>query len=90
MQFAEVHLAIDKWVEEFPDVFDDGNQKLTKTESMEVTIDTEDHPPIYQRPYRLPLAKRNLVEREVQKMLDDEIIEPSSSPWSSPITQVPK
>ncbi len=47
-------------------------------------------PPISQRAYRTPLAKRVVVEREVQRMLRHDIIQPSTSPWSSPITLVTK
>lgn len=53
-------------------------------------INTGDSPPIYQRPYRTPLAKRKIVEEQVEEMLQLGVIEPSSSPWASPITLVPK
>ena len=41
-------------------------------------------PPIKQRPYRVPLKKRAAMERVINQMLQQGIIEPSSSPWSSP------
>ena len=47
-------------------------------------------PPIKQRPYRQPLVKRKIVEEEIQKLLEADVIQPSSSPWASPITLVPK
>jgi len=47
-------------------------------------------PPIKQRPYRLPLAKRKYVQEQVQEMLQAGIIEHSASAWSSPITLQPK
>ena len=46
--------------------------------------------PIYQRPYRTPLHKRELIETEVADMLRQDIIQPSNSPWASPVTLVPK
>ena len=46
--------------------------------------------PIYQRPYRTPLAKKLAIDEEIDKMLAMGIIRPSSSPWASPITLVPK
>ena len=46
--------------------------------------------PIAQRPYRAPLTKWHIIEREVEGMLADGIIRPSSSPWSSPVIVIPK
>ena len=41
--------------------------------------------PIKQRPYRQPPMKREETRRQIEKMLEADIIEPSASPWSSPI-----
>ncbi|KAL1251468.1 hypothetical protein QQF64_019264 [Cirrhinus molitorella] len=41
-------------------------------------------------PYRVPEARRTAIESEIQDMLKLEVIEPSRSPWSSPIVMVPK
>ena len=46
--------------------------------------------PIKQPPYRLPLAKRREAEKEIQMMADRDLIEPSTSPFSSPAIIVPK
>ncbi|KAL0149631.1 hypothetical protein M9458_055158 [Cirrhinus mrigala] len=45
---------------------------------------------VRQRPYRVPEARRQAIEEEVQQMLKLGVIEPSRSPWSSPIVMVPK
>ncbi len=45
---------------------------------------------VKQRPYRIPEARRQAIEDEVQQMLKLVVIEPSCSPWSSPIVLVPK
>lgn len=46
--------------------------------------------PIKQRYYPVSPAKQKLIDAELEKMLAEDIIEPSSSPWSSPILLVPK
>ena len=46
--------------------------------------------PVHQPPYRLPYAYRGRVKNELQEMLAAEIIEPSSSDWSSPMVVVHK
>ncbi len=45
---------------------------------------------VKQRPYRIPEARRQAIEDEVQQMLKLGVIEPSCSPWSSPFVLVPK
>ena len=39
---------------------------------------------------RYPLAQRDIMEGELQKMLDNDIIEPSSSPWAANVVLVRK
>ncbi len=43
-----------------------------------------------QQAYQIPEARRLAIEEEVKKMLELGIIEPSCSPWTSPIVMVPK
>ena len=58
----------------------------------EVMHDVEigDSMPIKQAPYRLHPQKKAKVNKEVEFMLKNGIIEPSKSNWSSPIVLVPK
>ena len=53
-------------------------------------IDTGDAEPIRQAPYPLPYQYKQWVENEIHEMLENGIIEPSHSPWSSPIVIAPK
>ena len=48
-------------------------------------IPTGDAPPIAQRPYPIPYKYRDAVIDELQKLLESGLIEPSISPWASPI-----
>ena len=56
----------------------------------EHTINTGDHPPIHSRPYRVPYAHKEEVKRQIQELVVDNIIEPTNSPWASPILLVKK
>ena len=51
-------------------------------------IDVGQNRPISQMPYRVSPKERNIIESEVQRMLDENIIEPSQSPWASPVVLV--
>ena len=46
--------------------------------------------PINIRPYRYPLKQKDIIEKLVQKMLDSGIIQPSCSPFASPVVLVSK
>ena len=49
-----------------------------------------DSVPIKQAARQIPFALRKMVEDMVQNMLDQDVIKPSSSPWSSPVVLVEK
>ncbi|OUM56415.1 hypothetical protein PIROE2DRAFT_31124, partial [Piromyces sp. E2] len=40
--------------------------------------------------YRLSKVQANALKEELIKLLNNKLIEPSSSPWSSPVILVPK
>lgn len=53
-------------------------------------IETGNHPPIAVPPYRLNPTKKELMKQEIDKMLDDDVIEECESAWCSPALMVPK
>ena len=54
------------------------------------SIDTGTHKPANCIPYRISPTERETIEIEVQKMLNTKVIQPSRSPWSSPVVLVKK
>ena len=74
----------------FQDVFKAPDGRLSQTDLAEHFIDTGNHKSFQQPCHRIPLFKQPLVRKEVQKMLDEDAIEPSISPWNSPICLVLK
>lgn len=63
---------------------------LGRTSLIEHRIDTGDHLPASQRqyPFAPPIMKE--LEKEIQDMLDNDVIEPSFSSWRSPVLLVKK
>jgi RNase H-like domain found in reverse transcriptase/Reverse transcriptase (RNA-dependent DNA polymerase)/Integrase zinc binding domain len=45
---------------------------------------------VYVKPYRLPYSQKEEINRQVEEMLENGIIEETRSEWSSPILVVPK
>ncbi len=76
--------------EEFSDIFYQENTSLSFTSNLKHHIQTTDETPIYTKTYRYPFIHRQEVRNQIEKMLDQKIIRPSNSPWSSPIWVVPK
>ncbi|GFW63768.1 retrovirus-related Pol polyprotein from transposon 412 [Trichonephila clavipes] len=72
-----------KTVQEFEDVFSRNSSDIGHTTVTQHRIDTADHPPIKQHPRRLPFAKQEEVGTLLREMQENDIIEPSLSPWAS-------
>ena len=72
------------------DVFAKDLSELGTTHLCSHVIDTGDHPPISQRPYRVCPEKKAEIERQIDEMLEFGIIKPSMSKWNAPVVLVRK
>ncbi|GFW69965.1 transposon Ty3-I Gag-Pol polyprotein [Trichonephila clavipes] len=72
----------------FSGLFHEDRQVDSREDECETQDFTGDHAPINQRAYRVSPTERRIIHEEVQKMLDEGIVQPSESPWSSPIVLV--
>ena len=79
-----------KLLREYRDIFAFEMSELGKTHLVKHVIDTQTVQPIKQRPYRVSPAQRKAIEEEVNKMLQNDVIKHSTSPWASPVLLVPK
>ncbi|GFV15318.1 retrovirus-related Pol polyprotein from transposon 17.6 [Trichonephila clavipes] len=75
---------------EFQSVFSRTSENFGRRRLTKHRIDTGEHPPIKQHPRRLPFAKQEEVQNLIKDMKSNDVIEPSSSPWASPIILVRK
>ena len=74
----------------YADVFADAEDGLGRTRVVKHSIVTGDNPPIKQSCRRAPPSKREHVRQLIQDMLKKDVIQPSSSPWASPVVIVQK
>lgn len=74
----------------YVDVFALTDDQLGRTKQLKHTINTGDHRPIRQPARRIPPCKREEVHQLLQDMLGRKVIQPSTSPWASPIVLVKK
>lgn len=71
-------------------LFSEPDEKLTYTTMVVGEIRTNNESPIYAKSYPYPLALKDVVEGEINRLLHDGIIRPSRSPYNSPFWVVPK
>lgn len=64
--------------------------KLGTTNAVVHKIEVNGHPPIKQRYYPVSRVVEQALHQEVDKMLEQDIIEPSKSEWSSPVIMIKK
>ena len=74
---------------EYADVFALDSSELGMTDVVYHTTDTGDQSPLRQAPRRIPFTLRKKVEEMIKDMLD-KIIQPSNSPWASPVVLAAK
>lgn len=86
----ELHGGVRALITKYQDVFEIGEGSKGRTSVVKHAIDTGEAKPIRQNPRRLPLAKREEARKIIKEMEDDGIIEPSNSPWVSPVVLVKK
>jgi hypothetical protein len=77
-------------LEEYQDIIANEDDPPGRTDLVTHNIITEEVLPIKQRPYRLSPGEHEFVGKEIDHMLDQGIIRPSTGPWSSPIVLVKK
>lgn len=74
----------------FSDIFYLEGDSLTFTNEIKHAIDTNNAKPVFTKSYRYPQIHKEEVKRQITEMLNQGIIQPSISPWSSPVWVVPK
>lgn len=64
--------------------------ELGNCQVSEMSISLQDNDPVVYRPYRLATKEKEIVREMIDEMLENDIIRPSTSPYSSPVVLVRK
>ena len=72
------------------DLFAEQPDDFVRTDKIKHGINTGDAAPVRQQVRRIPPVRREEARNLLSDMLKKDIIQPSSSPWASPIVLVPK
>lgn len=87
---SEERVNLERLCANYADVFYLEGEPLTFTNKIKHNIKTTDEIPVHTKTYRYPYVHRQEVRDQINKMLEQHIIRPSDSAWSSPIWIVPK
>ena len=77
-------------LKQYENIFMTPDGKLGRTGLVKNQIHIGDARPIKQALRRLALAQKQIVEKEIEKMLANDVIEPSESSWVSPVVLATK
>lgn len=83
-------VRVERLLVDYADVFSQGDHDLGRTSLVKHHIHTGNCAPIKEPPRRIAPARRDEVERAVNELWSQGVIEKSSSPWSSAIVPVKK
>ncbi len=83
-------LTLAKLLKKYEQVFVHNDTNLKQCPLVQHVVDTGDSQPISQPPYRTNLETKRIIDEVIKKHLSNKFIEPSSSPWASPVVLVSK
>ena len=71
-------------------MFANKDSELGHTETLKMNIDVGNSEPIKMRPYKTLIKNREVIDKDIDKMLEAGVIRRSRSPWSFPVVIVDK
>lgn len=85
----EERVRVNELLNAHSSVFETGGAPTTKAEH-HILLDSDKCVPIALPPYRMSPEKQKIIKKEIDKMLNDDIIEECESPWAAPVVLIQK
>jgi hypothetical protein len=79
-----------EFLREFEDLFSEGAHDLGQTNTVEHVINTGDAGPIKSAARRVPMQRRQALNKMIAEMEENKVLKKSNSPWASPVVLAPK
>lgn len=77
-------------IEKYSDIFKLPSDKASTNNFYTQSLNLRDNEPVYLKNYRLPHSQKNEINKQVNQLLANQQIEPTTSSYNSPIILVPK
>lgn len=77
-------------IQNYSDIFSNEDEILTSTSKVKHQIVTEQVAPIAKRQYPVPYHQKPILQKEIARLLESNIIRESVSPWSAPVVLITK
>lgn len=87
---SQFHSQLMKLCKNYSDVFGLGTELITTNNFYKHKLRLIDDEPIYIKNYRNPHSQKDEIQRQVQKLINVKIVEPSVLAYNSPLIMVPK
>ena len=87
---TEQKITVTQLINSYADVFSKDDFDIGRTQLVQHRIDTGVSRPFRETLRRHPVAHLDTIDQQVQKMLQQDIIEPAASPWASNVVLVRK
>ena len=87
---AENKRSLLSLMSKYQSIFATDPKKPSLMKNLEHRIVTDNARPVSRKPYQIPYAWNNEVKKQIQQMLENGILHPSSSPWNAPVILVRK
>ena len=75
---------------QFHDVFSLDEMDIGQTSIMQHDIALKSDDPVHVKQFRVPLAQQQFIQKRIQELAELNLIEPSTSPYNTPMFAVPK
>jgi len=82
--------AMRQLIRRYADIFAHKTEPKGRTHLIEHNIELTENQPIRQRAYKQALIEKEKTRKAINDLLDQGIIQPSCSPWSSPVVLIKK
>ena len=81
---------VSQFLQNYQDIFSTSTYDMGRTTLVDHEINTGNRPPIRQGLRRHPIAHLDIIDDQVREMVQNDLVEPTASPWVANVVLVRK